>query len=133
MKIKSVAAIPIDLKLKEPFSIANETVDIGENVFLKIETNEDIINAITFKKFLDDKNRIKFIMKEIKASLFVCRVMFAQMDVYNPFTMAKEIMIDAEEIMISQDFIPELIPAISQCYAEKHMSQLEDCFTLMNS
>jgi len=92
-------------------------------------TNEDIINAITFKKFLDDKNRIKFIMKEIKASLFVCRVMFAQMDVYNPFTLAKETNIDAEEMMISQDFIPELIPAISQCYAEKHMPQLEDCFT----
>lgn len=42
MKIKSVTAIPFDLKLKEPFSIANETVDIGENVFLKIETDEDI-------------------------------------------------------------------------------------------
>ncbi|MFW9879148.1 MAG: hypothetical protein ACFFG0_39215, partial [Candidatus Thorarchaeota archaeon] len=92
-------------------------------------TNEDIINAITFKKFLDDKNRIKFIMKEIKASLFVCRVMFAQMDVYNPFTLAKEINIDAEEMMISQDFIPELIPAISQCYSENHMPQLKDCFT----
>ncbi|MDX1798480.1 MAG: hypothetical protein R3255_07515 [Candidatus Lokiarchaeia archaeon] len=92
-------------------------------------TNEDIINAITFKKFLDDKNRIKFIMKEIKASLFVCRVMFAQMDVYTPFTLAKEANIDAEEIMISQDFIPELIPAISQCYAGNHMDQLKDCLT----
>jgi hypothetical protein len=92
-------------------------------------TNEDIINAITFKKFLDNKNRIKFIMKEIKASLFVCRVMFAQMDVYNPFILAKETDIDAEEMMISQDFIPELIPAISQCYAEKNIPQLEDCFT----
>ncbi len=91
-------------------------------------TNEDIINAITFKKFLDDMNRIKFIMKEIKASLFVCRIMFAKMDVYNPFTMAKETMIDAEEMMISQDFIPELIPAISSCYAEVNMTQLEDCF-----
>jgi o-succinylbenzoate synthase len=43
MKIKSVTINPIDLKLKEPFSIANETVDVGENVFLKIETDEDII------------------------------------------------------------------------------------------
>ncbi len=42
MKIIAVNAIPIDLKLKEPFSIANETVDIGENVFLKFETDEDI-------------------------------------------------------------------------------------------
>jgi hypothetical protein len=91
-------------------------------------TNEDIINAITFKKFLDDKNRIKFIMKEIKASLFVCKIMFAQMDVYSPFTIGKETMIDAEEIMISQDFIPELVPAISRCYAEESQNQLEDCF-----
>jgi hypothetical protein len=91
-------------------------------------TNEDIINAITFKKFLDDKNRIKFIMKEIKASLFVCKIMFAHMDVYNPFTIGKETMIDAEEVMVSQDFIPELVPAISRCYAEENQNQLEDCF-----
>jgi hypothetical protein len=92
-------------------------------------TNEDIINAITFKKFLDDKNRIKFIMKEIKASLFVCRMMFAQMDVYNPFTIAQEAMIDAEEMMISQDFIPELIPAMSRSYVGESMTPIEDCFT----
>ncbi|MFX1343964.1 MAG: hypothetical protein ACFFAI_02565 [Promethearchaeota archaeon] len=92
-------------------------------------TNEDIVNAITFKKFLDDKNRIKFIMKEIKASLFVCRMMFAQMDVYNPFTIPGETIVDAEEMMISQDFIPELIPAISSCYVGESMTPIEDCFT----
>jgi len=43
MKIKSVSAYPLDLKLKEPFAIANETMYIGENVFLKVETDEDII------------------------------------------------------------------------------------------
>ena len=67
-------------------------------------------------------------MKEIKASLFVCKIMFAKMDVHNPFTLGKEAMIDAEEIMISQDFIPALVPAISRCFAEEKMSQLEDCF-----
>ncbi len=43
MKIKSVSAFPLELKLKEPFSIANETMYVGENVFLKIETDKDII------------------------------------------------------------------------------------------
>jgi L-alanine-DL-glutamate epimerase-like enolase superfamily enzyme len=43
MRIKSVFAYPLELRLKEPFAIANETVDIGENVFFKIETDEDII------------------------------------------------------------------------------------------
>ena len=93
-----------------------------------IVTNQDIIYAIIFKKFLDDKNRIKFIMREIKASLFVCKVMFAQMDVPNPFTVGKETMIDAEEIMLSQDFIPVLIPAISNSYLGNNPAQLEDLF-----
>ncbi|MFW9785083.1 MAG: hypothetical protein ACFFFB_22570, partial [Candidatus Heimdallarchaeota archaeon] len=95
-------------------------------------TNEDIINAITFKKFLDDKNRIKFIMKEIKASLFVCKIMFAQMDVYNPFTIADETMIDVEEMMISHDFIPELIPAMSRCFAGDTVAPLINCFSAYN-
>lgn len=92
-------------------------------------TNEDIINAVTFKKFLDDKNRIKFIMKEIKASIFVCKIMFGQMDVLNPFTITGDTMIDVEEMMISQDFIPELIPAISHCFVGDTKTPLEDCFT----
>jgi L-alanine-DL-glutamate epimerase-like enolase superfamily enzyme len=43
MKIKSVDAIPFELKLKEPFSVANETVDVGINVFIKVETDSGII------------------------------------------------------------------------------------------
>ncbi len=93
-----------------------------------IITNEDIINAITFKKYLDDNNRIKFIMREIKASIFVCKVMFAQIDVFNPFSVGKEVMIDAEEIMLNQDFIPVLIPAISSAYSKNTKVQLEDLF-----
>ena len=37
--------------------------------------------------------------------------------------------IGIEEMMMSQDFIPELIPAISRCYAGESMTPLEDCFT----
>ncbi len=91
-------------------------------------TNDDIIQALTFKKYLDDKNRIKFIMREIKASLFVCKVMLAKIDVQNPFSISRETLVDSEEIMISQDFIPELIPAISKCLLENQSEQLKDCF-----
>jgi o-succinylbenzoate synthase len=42
MQISSVTAIPVELHLKEPFSIANETVDRAVNVFLRIETNQGI-------------------------------------------------------------------------------------------
>ena len=97
-----------------------------------IITNEDIISAITFKKYLDDNNRIKFIMREIKASIFVCKVMFAQMDVFDPFSEGKEVMIDAEEFMINQDFIPVLIPAIANAYSGSNKAQLEDLFRAYN-
>ncbi|NVM46484.1 MAG: hypothetical protein HWN79_16370 [Candidatus Lokiarchaeota archaeon] len=97
-----------------------------------IITNDDIINAITFKKYLDDNNRIKFVMREIKASIFVCKVMFAQMDVFDPFSEGKELMIDAEEFMINQDFIPVLIPAISNAYSGSKRAQLEDLFQAYN-
>jgi len=43
MRIVKTTAIPLELKLKEPFSIANETVDIGENVFIKMETDDEIV------------------------------------------------------------------------------------------
>jgi len=92
-------------------------------------TNEDIIQALSFKKFLDDRSRIKFVMREIKSSLFVCKIMFASIDVFNPFLLAKETMIDSEELMINQDFLPELIPDISHCIQEEKTNLVEDCYT----
>ena len=121
---KNKMNLKLMLSTKRISERVSELIDTSNTI-----TNEDIINAITFKKFLDDKNRIKFIMKEIKASLFVCKVMFAKIDAYNPFRIKTETMIDVEEMMINQDFIPELIPAIARCYAENTMPQLEDCFT----
>ncbi|TFG24449.1 MAG: hypothetical protein EU533_02115 [Promethearchaeota archaeon] len=94
----------------------------------KTITNEDIIQALSFKRFLDDKNRIKFIMREIKASLFVCKILFAKMDVFQPFTIARESLYNVEEIMISQDFLPELVPDISRCLSDNLGGQVQDCF-----
>jgi hypothetical protein len=37
-------------------------------------------------------------------------------------------MVDAEEFMINQDFIPVLIPAISNAYSGSNRPQLEDLF-----
>jgi L-alanine-DL-glutamate epimerase-like enolase superfamily enzyme len=43
MKITSIQAIPIDLKLAEPYTIAYETVTHATNIFLKIETNTGLV------------------------------------------------------------------------------------------
>jgi len=118
-----------EMNLKLMLSSKRVSERVSKLIDLKdIITNEDIINAITFKKYLDDNNRIKFIMREIKASIFVCKIMFAQMDVFDPFSEGKELMVNAEEFMINQDFIPVLIPAISNAYSGSNSAQLEDLF-----
>ncbi len=43
MKIISAEAIPIELQLKEPFTIANETVEVADNIFLRMMTDTDIV------------------------------------------------------------------------------------------
>ncbi|MFW9950018.1 MAG: hypothetical protein ACFFKA_07825 [Candidatus Thorarchaeota archaeon] len=121
---KNLMNLKLMLSSKRMSERVSELVDDHD-----IITNEDIIQALSFKQFLDDNDRIKFVMREIKASLFVCKIMFAKIDVPNPFTIAKETMTDAEEIMISQDFLPELIRDISSCIANDNTSQTEDCFT----
>jgi hypothetical protein len=110
---KNTMNLKLMLSTKRVSERVSELLDTKDTI-----TNDDIIQALTFKKYLDDKNRIKFIMREI----------LAKIDVQNPFSIARETMIDTEDIMISQDFIPELIPAISKCLSENQRDQLTDCF-----
>jgi len=120
---KNIMNLKLMLSTKRVSERVSKLLDTKDTI-----TNDDIIQALTFKKFIDDKNRVKFIMREIKASLFVCKVMLAKIDVLNPFAIARETMVDTEDIMISQDFIPQLIPAISKCLSEGQREQLKDCF-----
>ncbi|MDO9538282.1 MAG: dipeptide epimerase [Thermoplasmata archaeon] len=43
MRITSAKAIPVEIKLTEPFAIASETVDEVENVFFRLETDTGIV------------------------------------------------------------------------------------------
>ncbi|TXT58494.1 MAG: hypothetical protein BAJALOKI1v1_1630004 [Promethearchaeota archaeon] len=90
-------------------------------------TGEKLLEMATSREFFDKNNIIKFIMREIKASVFVCKLMFAKMDLADPFSKTEETMIDAEEVMTSNDFIPELIPAICQNMDENNLDQLKSC------
>ncbi|MFO7795774.1 MAG: hypothetical protein ACQERB_07675 [Promethearchaeati archaeon] len=94
--------------------------------------NEDILNALSFKVYLNDNERIKFIMREIKASLFISKLMFAKIDVLSPFSKAKNSAVNPEELMISQDFLPELIPAISKCIKDAKLDQLKELLLALN-
>lgn len=43
MKIVRAEAIPVELKLKEPFAIANETTEVADNIFIRLETETGIV------------------------------------------------------------------------------------------
>ncbi|MBY8981446.1 MAG: hypothetical protein KGD57_00725 [Candidatus Lokiarchaeota archaeon] len=124
---KNKMNLKLMLSTKRSSERVNKLLDTSKAI-----TNNDIFNAITFKKQLDDNGRIKFIMREIKASLFICKLMFAKMDAYHPFSIGKELDIDYEDMMISQDFIPVLLPAINKCMQEKKFSQLNNCLKAFN-
>lgn len=95
-------------------------------------TADKLLKLITSKKFSEKTNIIKFIMREIKASLFVCKVMLSKMDVDAPFSYTKNAMIDAEKVMVSNDFIPELVPAISKSATYNNTNLIDDCINGFN-
>jgi o-succinylbenzoate synthase len=43
MKIVQAEAIPVQLQLKEPFVIANETIEVADNIFIRLETETGIV------------------------------------------------------------------------------------------
>jgi len=43
MKIVRAEAIPVELELKEPFSIANETIEVADNIFIRLETETGLV------------------------------------------------------------------------------------------
>ena len=63
---------------------------------------------------------INFMMRGIKSSLFVCKFLFMKLDVPQPFAFVGDHMIDAEQIMISSDFLPDLLINISDALERKN-------------
>ena len=69
---------------------------------------------------------INFMMRGIKSSLFVCKFLFMKLDVPQPFVFSGDHMIDAEKIMISSDFLPELLINISDALKNNNLYQSLD-------
>ena len=42
-KIIRAEAFPVELQLKEPFVIANETTEVADNIFIRLETETGIV------------------------------------------------------------------------------------------
>jgi L-alanine-DL-glutamate epimerase-like enolase superfamily enzyme len=43
MRIVRAEAIPVELQLKEPFVIANQTIEVADNIFIRLETETGIV------------------------------------------------------------------------------------------
>ncbi len=91
-------------------------------------TNERLIDMATYVFYQEQENIVKYFMREIKASIFVCKLMLVKIDIKNPFNRGIDVDVNEEDFMISNDFLPELLPKISKCYAEKKYLQLKDLF-----
>lgn len=91
-------------------------------------TSEKIIQLLTNLPADEENNKIKFLMRGVKASLFICNLMFAHIDIDQPFSRNKYADLDPGELMYSQDFLPELIPAISARVAEKNEDALNQLY-----
>ncbi|TFF92946.1 MAG: hypothetical protein EU544_06615, partial [Promethearchaeota archaeon] len=121
-------------KNKQNLEIMLPTEKVSERVKELIKdkksvTNERLLEMATYEFFQEGANIIKFIMREIKASLFVCNLMFARIDVKYPFNRGKDLDVNEEEFMISNDFLPELLKSIAVSYEEKNYLQLKDLLT----
>jgi len=91
---------------------------------------EQIIDMATFESPSKADIQINFIMRGIKASIFVSKMMFAKIDILNPFQEGSEMEMDIEDTMISNDFIPSLIPAMSKYYAANDIRHLEESYNV---
>lgn len=117
----------MNLELMLPRRNLSETVK-KLRISGKSVTNESIINFATY--FHDDEEiyKIKYIMRNIKSSLFICKIMFGKMDVSNPFSRAEESEINVEEKMIEYEFIPVLIQSMSNYLLNSNLLQFKECF-----
>lgn len=88
-------------------------------------TGDQLLQLATIKDYSKESSIIKFILREIKASLFVINLLFAKMDVLNPFSLPEK-ELNIEETMISNDFLPELILALSKNLKNENKSQIKE-------
>ena len=51
MKITTIEAWEVKMQLKEPYTIAYETVSSADNVFLRIETDKGYLKTLTLLNF----------------------------------------------------------------------------------
>jgi len=91
---------------------------------------EQIIDMATFESPSKEDIQINFIMRGIKASIFVSKMMFAKIDILNPFQEESEMEMDIEDMMISNDFIPRFIPVMSKYFAENNIKHLEEHYEI---
>jgi hypothetical protein len=77
-------------------------------------TTEKVLELATPGFDYDQSNIIKYVMREIKASLFVCRLMFSEIDINTPFIYEKDTQMNIEDIMVSNDVLPDLLNGMSK-------------------
>ena len=85
-----------------------KTISRNTRRFFSSKISSDMLRLmLSYTRKEAPNSGINFIMRGIKSSLFVCKFLFMKLDVPQPFVFSGDHMIDAEEIMISSDFLPD--------------------------
>ncbi len=93
--------------------------------------SEDIVDMATFEYFTLDDSKTNYIMRSIKASLFAAKLMFTKIDVLSPFK-TEDIQIDVEITMLSNDFLPAMIPALSKYHSENNLEMIKETLSAID-
>lgn len=71
---------------------------------------------------------MNYILRGIKSNLFVINTIFAYMDVPNPFEYKDGHVLEVFKSLTNPDFIPKLIPSMSEALITRNFTQLEDLY-----
>jgi hypothetical protein len=120
---KNQIMLKLMLHKKKVSERVNKLLDNNNSI-----TTEKVLELATPGFDFDKSNIIKYIMREIKASLFVSKLMFSKIDISTPFLYEKDTQMNIEKIMISNDFIPDLLNGMSKAYDDKDPRKFSEIY-----
>ncbi|XEO76934.1 hypothetical protein WKT22_01963 [Candidatus Lokiarchaeum ossiferum] len=94
------------------------------NVLYSIGTEklEEIRGYLSLAK----NSPLNYIMRSLKSSLFVCNLIFTQMDVPDPFYHTDETIIDIRETIADPQLIPSLVQELDVALRNKNITMAEE-------
>jgi hypothetical protein len=118
------------LRMHDYFHLISPSKNIAEHTkeVYHERMSGDLIEILSTKDLPTEISKMDELMRGIKSSLLVCLFMFKKIDVNEPFMISDVHISNSEEIMLSQEFVPILIPEIIYGFNNQNANSLGDLF-----